>query len=304
MGCDERDAWLSRTGCNSGEYSYPQCTGIERLIARLGFQGVFAHSRDKTFDKEGQQSRFPYAKAFSFYKQYFLQALISGGRQQEKMLALFAWHNGHIFPPSIGRAAGPSSGAGSAGEELSAALDALEVSSDELDAGIGQSWVASVGTSGNGNDGRAGGGWGRGAATVTPADMIWDDGPGHGGSANGGDDDDDKPIPMYEGEGTQIVPGVHDVYDSDADEDGVGVGKEAAAGGVGEDEIAAAAGGDVEDETVASGFNATTPIPAPPARAKKAAPAKGKGKRKVAAPPPATPMRRGRSAAGARAADV
>lgn len=62
------------------------------------------HNSDASIEAVGPQSAFEYMTAYNFYKQFFIENLIEGGEAEQAMLDLFAWHNGHIFPNSVGQA--------------------------------------------------------------------------------------------------------------------------------------------------------------------------------------------------------
>lgn len=172
-------------------------------------QGVYAHSADAVFAEEGAQTGFKYFEAFAWYKKYIIQALIAGGQLEKKMMKLFAWHNGHIFPAAPASAAAGNQAA--ADRDLEAALKALDASGDESEGGStgGRGFIRGPSMWGGDTPGStAFNGWGADAAEF---DDI-----ASGGGPSG---TDDEPIPMMEGEGTQIVPQYAD-YESGASQDG------------------------------------------------------------------------------------
>lgn len=282
-------------------------------------QGVFAHSPDKKFEPKGALTGFPYGKAFNFYKQYFLQAIISGGRKQARILALFAWHNGHIFTDAAGDVAGDRTEP----ENLCKALDALDFDSDnDEDESGGEGRSSGDGEGGNSAWGGTTFNWGTprrgtagssraGAWYAPPASQSFPSGPSRGmGTAHGFStpsasdqehSEEEEPIPFYEGEGAQVLDNPETRCSSPASARAVDGHSEGAAGDrdpAGNAEVGAAG---VAQESGGPGALAAAASQAAPASAPAPAPAPAPTSTPAPAPalaPAPAPAKKGTAAKG------
>lgn len=274
-----------------------------QCVLTVGYclQGVFVHSRDEQFDRKGAKSGFAYAAAFAWYKQLILQALVSGGRLKEKMLALFAWHNGHIFPASQSGGSRGADGAEGIEDQLGAALGALKMAGSDGEESTGSAWADTS----QRMVGDVTGGIGVPSGDSQDAYGFWVSNGSEDGSQAGSDVED---IPFFPGEGAQVISvpsseigGGGGASSALAWGDEEGEGEEAGAGGAG----GLASSGADGDEAGGTGVSSSdaSKAAAPPHTEPNPAPAKKTGKAKAGkrskALPPQTPRRRGRSAVAA-----